>query len=55
MAVDVPSSGEDMVLLTPDEINRFILTLKVRYGSCGPEKQQQHRLQKKRPVKALHA
>lgn len=29
--------AEDMVLLTPDEINRFILTLKSRYtgGALG--------------------
>ncbi len=31
MVLDVQ---EDMVLLTPDEINRFISTLKVRYGSA---------------------
>lgn len=51
MARDV-SSGEDMVLLTPDEINRFILTLKVRYGGSGQRQQQQ---QKKKSVKAAHA
>lgn len=30
MALD--ASEQEMVLLTPDEINRFISTLKVRYG-----------------------
>jgi len=46
LALDV-SSGEDMVLLTPDEINRFILNLKVRYGG------QVQQPQKKKPVKAV--
>lgn len=33
MALD--ASEQEMVLLTPDEINRFISTLKVRYGGSG--------------------
>jgi hypothetical protein len=40
----------DMVLLTPDEINRFILNLKMRYGGSSD---QQH--QKKKSVKTMHA
>ncbi len=32
MVLDVQ---EDMVLLTPDEINRFISTLKMRYGAAS--------------------
>lgn len=32
MVLDVQ---EDMVLLTPDEINRFISTLKMRYGGAS--------------------
>ncbi len=35
MALDL---SEDMVILTPEEINRFISTLKVRYGSASPKK-----------------
>lgn len=35
MVLDVQ---EDMVLLTPDEINRFISTLKVRYGGASHAK-----------------
>lgn len=35
MVLDVQ---EDMVLLTPDEINRFISTLKVRYGTASQQK-----------------
>jgi hypothetical protein len=34
-----------MVLLTPDEINRFISTLKVRYAIPA----------KKKPARAMHA
>lgn len=37
-------NGEDMVLLTPAEINRFISTLRDRYGAA-----------KKRAVKAARA
>lgn len=35
MVLDVQ---EDMVLLTPDEINRFISTLKMRYGASHAKK-----------------
>ncbi|MEM3161026.1 MAG: hypothetical protein QXJ74_09615 [Nitrososphaera sp.] len=35
MALDL---SEDMVILTPEEINRFISTLKVRYASASPKK-----------------
>lgn len=35
MALDL---SEDMVILTPEEINRFISTLKVRYGSAPTRK-----------------
>jgi hypothetical protein len=42
-------ASEDMVLLTPDEINRFISTLKTRYGPPPPVHA------KKRTVRALRA
>ncbi|HEX6067378.1 MAG TPA: hypothetical protein VFZ05_01140 [Nitrososphaera sp.] len=35
MALDL---SEDMVILTPEEINRFISTLKVRYSSAPSKK-----------------
>ena len=35
MALD---HSEEMVILTPEEINRFISTLKVRYNSTSPKK-----------------
>lgn len=58
MALDVSASGEDMVLLTPAEINRFISALKARYGGdSGRQRlhqQQQQQQQKKKPVKAVH-